>query len=181
MYTIHNRDDLEKLKKLNHINQQLKEQRLKKKLGRQDFHHDVKELFEPVTHQQTKINANIKEQTKQIEEGQKQFKKDALENTQKITGAINQNTKSIQQSNKKFIQAINQGIENYDAITKQSTKTINNLVNQNIINISIAQTLSSLFTNKNLQFRIEIQWKMILIIIFYINFYYKVPIIIKGH
>ena len=60
MYTIHNRDDLEKLKKLNDINHQLKGQRLKKKLGRQDFHYDVKEVFEPVTKKQTEIDQNDK-------------------------------------------------------------------------------------------------------------------------
>ena len=60
MYSIHNRDDLQKLKKLNDINNKLKEQRLKKKLGRQDFHHDVKELFEPVTKKQTKMTQSRK-------------------------------------------------------------------------------------------------------------------------
>ena len=66
MYSIHNRDDLQKLKKLNDINEQLKEQRLKKKLGRQDFHFNVKELFEPVTKNQSKMTQSIEEQTNQI-------------------------------------------------------------------------------------------------------------------
>ena len=78
MYTIHNRDDLEKLKKLNQINQQLKEQRLKKKLGRQDFHYDVKELFEPVTKKQTKMDETIKQQTEEIKEQTNQINRKSI-------------------------------------------------------------------------------------------------------
>ena len=43
MYSIHNRDDLEKLKSLQET--LLKAERLKKKLGKQDFHYDMEEDF----------------------------------------------------------------------------------------------------------------------------------------
>ena len=54
MYSIHNRDDLEKLKKLQESKSLIKAERLKEKLGKQDFHYDMEEVFEPVTENQKK-------------------------------------------------------------------------------------------------------------------------------
>ena len=54
MYSIHNRGDLEKLKKLQESKSLLKAERLKEKLGKQDFHYDMEEVFEPVTENQKK-------------------------------------------------------------------------------------------------------------------------------
>ena len=52
MYSIHNRDDLEKLKKLQETKFSSEAERLKQKLGKQDFHYDMEEVFEPVTENQ---------------------------------------------------------------------------------------------------------------------------------
>ena len=174
MYSIHNRDDLQKLKKLNDINNKLKEQRLKKKLGRQDFHHNVNELFEPVTKKQTHIQESISNQTEKITENQE--KSDA--SRQLITDAINQNTLSAQKSNKKFIQTINEAVKDYDTISKHSTQTINDLVKKNSISTDITHTLSNLFTNTNPQFNIHFI-KEVNNYKFYINQYYKIPIKIE--
>ena len=57
MYSYHNRDDLEKFKKLEAVIETLKGERLKK-LGKQDFHYDLKEVFEPVIENQKKYNLN---------------------------------------------------------------------------------------------------------------------------
>ena len=54
MYSIHNRDDLEKLKKLQESKSLLKAERVKQLLGKQDFHYDMEEVFEPVTENQKK-------------------------------------------------------------------------------------------------------------------------------
>ena len=56
MYSIHNREinDLEKLKKLQETQSSLKAERLKEKLGKQDFHYNMEEVFEPVTENQKK-------------------------------------------------------------------------------------------------------------------------------
>ena len=54
MYSIHNRDDLEKLKKLQETKSFLKAERLKQLLGKQDFHYDMEEVFEPITENQKK-------------------------------------------------------------------------------------------------------------------------------
>ena len=52
MYSIHNRDDSEKLKKLQETKSSLHKERLKEKLGKQDFHYDMEEVFKPVTENQ---------------------------------------------------------------------------------------------------------------------------------
>ena len=41
MYSIHTRDDLEKFKKLQETKSLLHKERLKEKLGKQDFHYDM--------------------------------------------------------------------------------------------------------------------------------------------
>ena len=56
MYSIHTRDDLEKLKKLQETKSLLHKERLKEKLGKQDFHYDLEEVFEPVTTKQVESN-----------------------------------------------------------------------------------------------------------------------------
>ena len=52
MYSIHNRDDLEKLKKLQETKSLLRKERIKEKLGKHDFHYDMEEVFEHVTENQ---------------------------------------------------------------------------------------------------------------------------------
>ena len=56
MYSIHTRDDLEKLKKLQETKSLIFKERLKEKLGKQDFHYDLEEVFEPVTTKQVEAN-----------------------------------------------------------------------------------------------------------------------------
>ena len=58
MLSIHSRDDLEKLKKLQETKSLLLKERIKEKLGKQDFHYDIEEVFEPVilkTRNKTKL------------------------------------------------------------------------------------------------------------------------------
>ena len=43
---------MEKLKKLQETKSLLRKERLKEKLGKQDFHYDLEEVFEPVTTKQ---------------------------------------------------------------------------------------------------------------------------------
>ena len=60
MYSIHNRDDLEKLKNLQETKSLLRKERLKEKLGKQNFHYDLEEVFEPVTAKQAEATENQK-------------------------------------------------------------------------------------------------------------------------
>ena len=87
MYSIHNRDDLEKLKKLRQTRSLIKAERLKQLLGKQDFHYDMEEVFEPVTENQKQ------NQTKQHELSEKQIQ--ALrDSTQTTTQAIEKSDKT---------------------------------------------------------------------------------------
>ena len=67
MFSIHNRGDLEKLKNLQETKSLLHKERLKEKLGKQDFHYDMEEVFEPVT--TTQVEAT----EKQIQASEKQL------------------------------------------------------------------------------------------------------------
>ena len=53
MYSNHNRDE-KKFKKLKDTKSLLNAEKLKEKLWKQDFHHDMEEIFEPVTENQKK-------------------------------------------------------------------------------------------------------------------------------
>ena len=52
MYSIRNRDDLERLKDLNETRSLLREERLKERHGKQDFYYNMEEVFKPVTAKQ---------------------------------------------------------------------------------------------------------------------------------
>ena len=49
LYSIKDREDLENLKELVSLESQVKAVRLQDKLAKQNFHEDMKKLFEPVT------------------------------------------------------------------------------------------------------------------------------------
>ena len=49
MYSIKDRENLKKLKELVPLQDRVKAVRLQEKLGKQNFHNDVKKVFEPVT------------------------------------------------------------------------------------------------------------------------------------
>ena len=88
MYSIHNRDDLEKLKNLQETKSLLHKARIKEKPGKQDFHYDMEEVFEPVTENQKQ------NQTKQQKLSEKQIQ--ALrDSTQTTTQAIENQSRAI--------------------------------------------------------------------------------------
>ena len=112
MYSIHNRDDLEKLKKLQETKSSLKAERLKEKLGKQDFHYDMEEVFEPVTENQKQ------NQTKQQELSKTQIQ--ALrDSTQTTTQAIENQTRAIEHSSD----------ANSNQVDSSIVKTVSNLLN----------------------------------------------------
>ena len=132
MYSIHNRDDLEKFKKMQETKSSLKAERLKGKLGKQDFHYDMEEVFEPVTENQKQ------NQTKQQELSEKQIQ--ALrDSTQTTTQAIENQTRAIEHSS--------------DILNKSLQKSIKD-ANSNQVDSSINKTVSNLL-NIQSQFRLE--------------------------
>ena len=132
MYSIHNRDDLEKSKKLQETKSSLKAERLKEKLGKQDFHYDMEEVFEPVTENQKKSQ----NQTKLESEKQIQALRDS---TQTTTQAIENQTRAIEHSS--------------DILNKNLQKSIKD-ANSNQVDSSIVKTVSNLLNTQS-QFRLE--------------------------
>ena len=94
----------------------LKAERLKEKLGKQDFHYDMEDVFEPVTEKQKQ---NISEQ-QELSEKQIQVLRDS---TQTTTQAIQDQTRAIQESsnslNEKLHKSVKEGIREYDKNTNQ--------------------------------------------------------------
>ena len=79
-YLIRSREDLAKLKQLAESKKLLRGERLKQKLGKQDFHYDMKEVFEPVTDLQSKAikstteaSSKIEKQVKALQDGTQQY------------------------------------------------------------------------------------------------------------
>ena len=149
MYSIHNRDDLEKFKKLQETKSSLKAERLKEKLGKQDFHYDMEEVFEPVTVMQLEATKN----QKQLSEKQIQALRDS---SQTAVQAIEKQTQAIRESNNALNKNLQKSIEEYDEITNRNNQLITNLVNSNQVDSSIVKTVSNLLNDKNKsQFSLE--------------------------
>ena len=146
MYSIHTRDDLEKLKKLQETKSSVRKERLKEKLGKQDFHYDLEEVFEPVT-------------TKQVESNEKQLQ--AIDKqTQGVTQAIENQTRAIEHNNNTLRVAmqnsIKERIKQYNEITNHNNQLLTSLVNSNQVDSSIVKTVSNLLNDRNKsQFSLE--------------------------
>ena len=131
MYSIHTRDDLEELKNLQETKSLLHKERLKEKLGKQDFHYDLEEVFEPVT-------------TKQVESNEKQLQ------------VIENQTSAIEHKNNTLQNSIKEGIKQYNEITNQNNQLLTSLFNSNRVDSSIVKTVSNLLNDKNKsQFSLE--------------------------
>ena len=142
MYSIHNRDDLEKLKKLQETKSSLKAERLKEKLGKQDFHYDMEEVFEPVTENQKKSQNH----TKLESEKQLQALRDSTQTT----------TQAIRESSNALNKNLQKSIKEYDEITYRNNQLVTDLVNSNQVDSTIIKTVSNLLNDKNKsQFSLE--------------------------
>ena len=59
MFAINNREDLDKLEELASLQDQVKVVKLQDKLGEQNFHEDMKKVFEPVTKSLKNTSENL--------------------------------------------------------------------------------------------------------------------------
>ena len=59
-FAINNREDLQNLNELTSLQDQVKAVRLQDKLGKQNFHEDMKNVFEPVTKSLEKTSQDMK-------------------------------------------------------------------------------------------------------------------------
>ena len=150
MYSIHNRDDLEKLKKLQETKSLLHKEILKEKLGKQDFQYDMGEVFEPVTFKQQELSEKQIQALRDSTHAGSQTTVQAIENrTQAIRESRNALNKNLQKS-------IKEGIQEYDEITNRNNQILTSLVNSNQVDSSIVKTVSNLLNDKNKsQFSLE--------------------------
>ena len=127
----------------------IKAERLKQLLGKQDFHYDMEEVFEPVTVKQAEATKN----QKQLSEKQIQALRDS---SQTAVQAIENQTQAIRESNNALNKNLQKSIEEYDEITNRNNQLITNLVNSNQVDSSIVKTVSTLLNDKNKsQFSLE--------------------------
>ena len=140
---------MEKLKKLQESKSLIKAERLKQLLGKQDFHYDMEEVFEPVTVKQAEATKN----QKQLSEKQIQALRDSSQTT---VQAIENQTQAIRESNNALNKNLQKSIKEYDEITNRNNQLITNLVNSNQVDSSIVKTVSNLLNDKNKsQFSLE--------------------------
>lgn len=64
IYSVKNKDDLQDLEELADLQSKVKQVRLEEKLGKQGFHYDTKQLFEPITKTIMDTNQKLLEETK---------------------------------------------------------------------------------------------------------------------
>ena len=86
MYSIKDREDLEKLNELVSLQDQVKAVRLQDKLGKQKFHEDMKKIFEPVT---------------------KSLESTSQDTTKTITENCMKNNQAIENLNNKLLEIMN--------------------------------------------------------------------------
>ena len=147
----------------------IKAERLKQLLGKQDFHYDMEEVFEPVTVKQVEATKNqkqlsekqiqsINQQTQAVHDSS-QTTVQAIENqTQAIRESSKAMNKNLQKSIEKGIQAIGQQtqgfVQEYDEITNRNNQLVTDLVYSNQVDSSIVKTVSNLLNTQS-QFRLE--------------------------
>ena len=120
----------------------LKAERLKQLLGKQDFHYDMEEVFEPVTENQKKSQ----NQTKLESEKQLQALRDSTQTT----------TQAIRESSNALNKNLQKSIKEYDEITYRNNQLVTDLVNSNQVDSTIIKTVSNLLNDKNKsQFSLE--------------------------
>ena len=104
MYSIHNRDDLEKLKKIARNKIFTTQRKLREKQERQNFIFDMEELFERVTEN---LKQNISKQ-QELSEKQIQALRDS---TQTTTQALQDQTRAKRESSNTMQKSIKEGIQ----------------------------------------------------------------------
>ena len=86
LFAINNREDLDKIEELASLQDQVKVVRLQDKLGKQNFHEDMKKVFEPVTKSLENTSQDI---------------------TKTITETSIKNNQAIENLNDKFLEIMN--------------------------------------------------------------------------
>ena len=140
----------------------LKAKRLKERLGKQDFHYDMEEVFEPVIVKQAEATENQKqlsERKLQALRNSSQTTTEAIDQqSQGFVQAIQDQTRAIRESskamNKKLQKSVEKGIQEYDEITNRNIQLVTNLDNSNQVHSSLVKTVSNLLNTQS-QFKLQ--------------------------
>ena len=131
----------------------LHKERLKEKLGKQDFHYDMVEVFEPVTENQKQ---NISKQQELSEKQVQALRDSTREASQTTTQAIQDQTRTLRESSNTMQKSIKEGIREYHENTNRNNQLLTNLFNSNQVDSSIVKAVSNLLNDKNKsQFSLE--------------------------
>ena len=157
LYSIKDREDLENLEELVSLQDQAKVVRLQDKLGKQDFHEDMKKVFEPVT-------ISLENSSQDI--------------TKTITETSIKNNQAIENLNNKLLEIMNDRViiasyllsplakitnpENstqFNLVEDHNSSRVNDLLIKNTIPISLRDNLFSVnlltFRDSNKQFELK--------------------------
>ena len=153
LYSIKDREDLEKLEELASLENQVKAVRLQDKLGKQNFHEDMKKVFEPVT--------------KSLENTSQDITKTITESSMKYNQAIeNLNNKLLEIMNDRGIIASYllsplakiTNLENttqFKLVKDSSSNRVNDLLIHNTIPITLHDNLLT-FRDSDKQFELKV-------------------------
>ena len=104
----------------------LHKERLKEKLGKQEFHYEMDEIFKPVTFKQ------------ELSEKQRQALRDSTRAVSQTTVQAKENqTQAIQESSNTLQKSIKEGIQDYDEIKNRNIQLLTSFVNSNQVDSSI--------------------------------------------
>ena len=128
---IKNNDDLENLNELSSIQDQAKAVRLQDKLGKQNFHEDMKKVFEPLTDTIKNTSENI---------------------TKTITEPSKENNQALENLNKKLLEIMNDRGKLASYLTAPLSKITNpeNITQFKLVKASTSNRVNDLKINKTI-------------------------------
>ena len=151
MFAINNREDLDKLEELASLQDQVKVVRLQDKLGKQNFHEDMKRVFEPVTKSLENNSENL---------------------TKAITESSTKNNQAIENLNNKLLEIMNdrgilasylmfplskitnpENTSQFNLVKDSSSNRVNDLLMKNKIPITLYGNMLT-FRDTNKQFEL---------------------------
>ena len=118
-------------------------ERLKEKLGKQNFHYDLKEVFEPVAFRQQELSE------KQIQARHDSTSAASRAASQTTVQAIENQTKAVRESSNILQKSNKEGIQEYDENTNRNNQLLTSLVNCNQVDSFFVKTVFNLPNDKN--------------------------------
>ena len=131
----------------------LHKERLKEKPGKQDFHYDMEEVFEPVTTKQAEATENQKQLSeKQIQASERQLQaidQPLHDSSQTTKQAIENQSRAVKERIQESNNNLQKNLQYYNEITNRINQLLASLVNSNQVDSSIVKTVSNLLNDKN--------------------------------